>query len=489
MTVDDYAQGGKYFEVEAGATATFEMSFIPDEAGNRTIKIYRYNNQAYYNPVIAQGTVNIAAAKAYDLRFSNGVVLNAQDYIISNSTAKLQVDIENRSQYDYDDYIKTWVMTPGEDNYWYTSTSVDTPVTIGAGSKETVTIDVPNLANGDYWFILCYKTNGQFISFGDSRSYTDFYDYAVSYSVDLTHLGDQLNELRQQAQQLLDENTDMTQAAYLLSNALEETTDVEWSEEALNDAIDLLSDAIDQASIIIKAEKTLPHMLALTESTNVYTDEALENYYTQWQTKYEAGTMTKEEAEALTNPFLLTAEGATGATSDFLLSAWDGNGYYVNTWSNEEFGTPFIEYVTETGAANLKAKIMTATLTDLPIGYYDVESSMLLESSGDTPEGVFMQVGKGKAVALTTGTVEASGSTTKDGTLTIKLQVNGVNNVSRLAFKNMRYTFNEETTGITEATQEAKAASHQVYDLQGRQLNGMPMRKGLYIVNHKIMMK
>ena len=99
---------------------------------------------------------------------------------------------------------------------------------------------------------------------------------------------------------------------------------------------------------------------------------------------------------------------------DLLMSAWDEtvenwNSYHVNTWSVEgetdgsEFKVPFIEYWIGNGES-LAAKTLTATMTDLEAGDYDVTAwvRVRIKDGAEAPAyGITFQANEGEAVNVT----------------------------------------------------------------------------------------
>ena len=70
-----------------------------------------------------------------------------------------------------------------------------------------------------------------------------------------------------------------------------------------------------------------------------------------------------------------------------------------------------------------------------------------------------------------------------DGKLTIKFNVAADNNISWLAFKNVKFAYNENATvGITNVN-NAKNANDAIYNLNGQKVQ--KAQKGLYIINGK----
>ena len=209
-------------------------------------------------------------------------------------------------------------------------------------------------------------------------------------------------------------------------------------------------------------------MKQLVDATNVYTAEALDNYYSKWVAKLEAKTLTSDEANALQDPFLVTGWHANITVDNFLLSAWDTNpdfnnaAYYINTWSTEgvegsnnyagvEFGVPFFEYFAD-AANSLAEKTLTATMNGLEAGNYDVTALVRVELKNDATEstGITLQVNEGEAVNAADGDqvgtskfyikeVTATGTVGEDGVLNIKFNVAAENTIHWLSFKNVKF--------------------------------------------------
>ncbi len=249
----------------------------------------------------------------------------------------------------------------------------------------------------------------------------------------------------------------------------QERTHTETDIDLLKSTIESLSNAIQASKASIIANDVLPQMKALTESTNFYTNEAYQAYYGQWQAKYDAGTLTYEEATALQDPYIITGWHANVTVDNFLLSVWDTNpdfnnaDYYINTWSIEgvsdgsEFKVPFFEYWT--GDANsLGAKTLTATMNDITPGDYKVTAWVRVRYSDgvtDAPTGITMKVNEGEPVDVCAGEpvtgsqfyigeFTAEGTVGEDGTLTFSFDIDESNNISWLSFQNVMYTSMEE---------------------------------------------
>ena len=247
-----------------------------------------------------------------------------------------------------------------------------------------------------------------------------------------------------------------------------------------------ITNATNSVAAYTKAGETLTQMQTLTTQTNVYTTSALNNYYTQWKTKYDNNTLTDEEANALQNPFTKTGWHASITADNFLMSSWnsepdfkDGESpYYINTWSEEGntdgtgMTTPFFEYYVDEG--KLAERTLTATMEGVTPGNYYVDVLVRIsKNAGEetTVHGITLDVNDGIATDLCTGekdvnsrfygTFRALGTVGDDGVLKININVAEDNNVHWLAFKNVVYTeFDggtvEQKTALANAIEEAE---------------------------------
>ena len=321
----------------------------------------------------------------------------------------------------------------------------------------------------------------------------------------------QLEELLGKARTLLEE-VEVESVKTTLANAIKTAEDVQSSSnpDDYKAALATLTAAVDAAEASVSAKSTLAAMKALVDATNVYTEEALNTYYTQWNDKYQAGTLTKGEASALQNPDVVTGWHAAITVDDFLLSAWDTNPnfvdapYYINTWSVEgdtdgsNFRVPFFEYWTGDDAS-LGARTLTATMSGLEAGEYEVKALVRVRTKNNTGsytsgEGITLQVNEGEPVDVTkgdkkyeqaadnnffVGEFKAKGNV--EGDLNIKFNVAAENNVSWLSFKNVWYTRLGVINGINSLNNEAQ--SNTIYNLNGQKVE--KAQKGLYIMNGK----
>jgi hypothetical protein len=223
-------------------------------------------------------------------------------------------------------------------------------------------------------------------------------------------------------------------------------------------------------------------------NTNVYTATAYATYYTEPKAKYDAGTLTIEEANALN---IMGGWHVANTIDDILLSAWTIGGeqctnydksLYINTWSTEgnsdgsNFKTPFFEYWV--GSGNLAANTIQGEVTGLiPDGLYKVDVWARLQKSGSdfADNGITLQVGEGTALDLTkaaqigstnryANVFTASGTADADGKLTVKIVVAENSGCSWLSFKDVKYAELEDeriplANQLATAVAEAKSLS------------------------------
>jgi len=313
----------------------------------------------------------------------------------------------------------------------------------------------------------------------------------------------ELNDLRTKAADLK-EQVEIVPVKDDVARVLAATAEVSGTEE-ITAAVEALKAVVGKAEASLIAKEVLPLMKEFTETTNVYTEEALEEYYGQWVAKYEDGSLTKAEADALQNPFLLTGWHASITVDNFLLSAWDTNpdfqdaAYYINTWSTEgendgsDFKVPFFEYWTN-DANSLGEKTLTATMNGLEAGWYEVSAwvRVRVKNGAEAPAyGITLSANEGEAVDVAAGDqigesqmylgeFTAVGEVGEDGVLKIQFNIAADNNISWLAFKNVMFE-KAEWTGVNGIARNAQTNS--IYNLNGQKVE--KMTKGLFILNGK----
>ena len=241
------------------------------------------------------------------------------------------------------------------------------------------------------------------------------------------------------------------------------------------DVIALMT-AVENAKASIEAythmKKVLDDMTTIAEATNVYTAEAKNAYdeaVAAAQKGYDEGTVSDADAAAFNYGSRLD-----GTIPTLLLSAWTAKATgipYINTWSVEgnndgtNFFTPFFEYWV-TDANSLAADTLTATLSGLEAGEYDVTAWVrvrMKDGAAAPATGITMQANDGEPVDVAAGqqvgtsqfyldTFTATGEVGEDGVLKIKFNVAADNNISWLSFKNVKYTKKPEAPAIDENT-------------------------------------
>ena len=270
----------------------------------------------------------------------------------------------------------------------------------------------------------------------------------------------ELENLRKQATELLS-TVEIEAVKTILTTALSETAEVSGKAETLA-ALEIMKPAVEKGETSVTAKNTLAKMKELIDATNVYTQEAYDQYYGTWLAKYENATITKAEAQALQNPSLTTGWHAQITVDNFLLSAWDTNpdfnnaAYYINSWSVEgdndgtNFRVPFFEYFHDDGTT-LGEKTLTATMNGLEPGEYTVSAwarVRVKDASQTSAYGITIQANDGTAVDVCNGDqterfflkeVSATGTVGDDGVLKIMFNVAADNNIHWLSFKNVKF--------------------------------------------------
>ena len=268
---------------------------------------------------------------------------------------------------------------------------------------------------------------------------------------------------------------DVDQTAPMNAEVLKALTDALTTYGNLADGSDLYStastalktataNATASIAAYASAKTALDNRNKLYEDNNFITDEAYSTYYTDPMAKYEARTLTTDEAKAINNPYAISGWRDDANTNKFMGSAYgitDYNGVpYVNTWSTEgesdgsNFKVPFYEYWVADGSI-LGDKTLTTTKTGLTAGkVYKVSAWVRARLSNNQTApvtGITMDAG-GSSVAITGAQVGSSqlyldnytvyGTADSEGTLTVNFKVAGTN-ASWLSFQNLKY---EEAT-------------------------------------------
>ena len=333
------------------------------------------------------------------------------------------------------------------------------PIYVKVEPNTTLTVGINNENNTELWTIW------------DNFVLTYYGPDADIETVKNSAIFDQLAELSKKAEELKAQ-VEVEAVKQALTDAVKNSASAS-NVETVNAAVETLKAAIDKAEASIKAKSVLPKMKQLIDATNVYTAEALDEYYGKWVVKYNDGSLTKTEANALQDPFLTTGWHAAITVDNFLLSAWDTEadlfqGYYINSWSVEgesdgsNFLVPFFEYWTGDGES-LAQRTLTGTMTGLEPGEYEVKAlvRVRMKNGAQAPTyGIEMQVNDGKGTNVAAGTqvgtsqmfldeFTATGTVGEDGVLKIKFNVAADNNISWLAYKNVFFT-KKETSPVIE---------------------------------------
>ena len=222
-----------------------------------------------------------------------------------------------------------------------------------------------------------------------------------------------------------------------------------------------VTDAENSANAYASAKTALDNREKLYEDNNFITADAYQIYYTEPLAKYEARTLTTDEANAINNPYAISGWRKDANTNKFMGSAYGITDYddtvpYVNTWSIEgesdgsNFKVPFYEYWVGDGSI-LGDKTLTTTKTGLTAGkVYKVTAWVRTRLSNNQTApvtGITMDAG-GSSVAITGTQVGSSqlyldnytvyGTADSKGTLTVNFKV-ACTNASWLSFQNLKY--------------------------------------------------
>ena len=238
--------------------------------------------------------------------------------------------------------------------------------------------------------------------------------------------------------------------------------------ENYNAAVNAINAASASVAAYANAKAYFDSAESILAGTNVYTEEAYNQYFATPLAKYNAGTLENAEASS----FIKHSAGyrSDKTVDEILLSAWTIGGaqahkfdtpLYINTWSNEgdtdgsEFFAPFFEYWVG-DAELLAATDIQAKVTGLePNATYSFTIRARVRATNNSEKianAITMKVGEGEAVDISSGAqfglfyvgeFSAFGQTDSEGTLTATITVAEGCNVSWLSFRDAEY---EEVT-------------------------------------------
>lgn len=328
----------------------------------------------------------------------------------------------------------------------------------------TCNITTATTANGVYGFDVDVTDGTLTLGLAKDKAGTNWHTIQIKSLalkvVNVRHISEAYAEVLPEAEELAQKAMPAEAKAALLAALDEEVMSTE-NLEALKEAVKA---AKEGAQSYEQFGTMLDAMKELVDGTNVYTEEALTDYYTKYAEKYLAGTLTPAEGGALQNPSLVTGWHANITCDNFLLSAWDTNPdfqnapYYINTWSTEgdndgsNFRVPFFEYWTGDGDS-LGERTLTATMNGLAAGNYEVSAWVRVRAKNgyEAPAyGISLQANDGTPVNVAAGAqvgtsqffldnFTATGTVGANGVLKIKFIVAADNNISWLSFKNVKF--------------------------------------------------
>lgn len=305
----------------------------------------------------------------------------------------------------------------------------------------------------------------------------DLSEYVTNYNTALT------------AAKAISQNSPMnTSVKTALSTAISNYSNVSTTDKAaLIAATSALNTAATNATASIeayaKAKTILESMKKFTESTNFYTADALNTYYTTPKNKYDAGTLTNDEIAKLQDPYVKGGWKSERNVWGVLRSTWADETLNINTWSTEGdtdgsgFVRPFVEWwVDAKGTLPAGTKTGTLELGEDNIGkVYEVTANVRVQQANNKTEakGITMDVNGGASVNVCDGSklnntlvlylktgAKAYGLVGSDKKLNINFTASDDNTINWVAFKDVKYTetniavLNEDNASNTIAAAE-----------------------------------
>lgn len=185
LLVNGTMNQGFAFEVESGKTVTKDLTFTPTSAGEIPVSICRRsyaNGQYSYTPVVS-GTVNVVAARTYDLSLSITVDGMDSDGCVFTPTLKTTIRVKNNGTYDYNNDLLVYLLREEYDGNSYYQDAKRTALNVAAGKEQTVQVEFIDVPSEYLYSISCsyYYTVGQMhYSSTDTFYYYEMDDAAIT---------------------------------------------------------------------------------------------------------------------------------------------------------------------------------------------------------------------------------------------------------------------------------------------------------------------
>jgi|GEM_PF-3931100 len=348
---------------------------------------------------------------------------------------------------------------------------------IAAGKYERTYSPVVTITDGNLTCGIKRETNKG----TDWAAFDNFYLYYVG-QISSTEIKDAYTTAVTTAKETANKTDKMSQTAKTaLTEAINDYGALDASsadDDALKSATENLNKAVTNVNSSIAAyahaKTVLTNREALLATTNFYTADAYDTYYTKVKTAYDAGTLADADASALEDPSTVTGYQAAKQTPAFLgsvtgVTGYDGNVPYVNTWSKEglsdgsNFTVPYYEYfasdANQNGTKSLSDATLTFTKTGLEAGTYKVtlwaRAQMTYGKTDNAITGITMNVNGGTSKTFAGPALGKNsfylenetlyGTVGTDGTLKLNVVVAGTNS-SWLSIKNVKYEKVEDMT-------------------------------------------
>lgn len=262
--------------------------------------------------------------------------------------------------------------------------------------------------------------------------------------------------------------------------------DLDALEGYIQNLTDMYSAAESSVSAYESAKSCLDEIDEIFERTNYYKTAAYNTFNTErttFETAYTEGTLTAAQITEYRNSVFGTGWHSANTIDNVLLSPWGLSDdyttkFYVNTWSVEAdnkvngsgMTTPFVEYWAA-DASTLDATSLSAMFPGVNAGTYKVSVLVRVRLSNgvtDEPTGITFSVNGGTAVDVCKGKTCDDGaqfrydtySTTvtlaKKGVLNVAFNVLEGNNISWLAFRDIKYVIDDTPAVSGDANGDGK---------------------------------
>ena len=488
LFVDNTLAGGKMFEVEGGQAKDFSIEYIPTSTGNKELKIC--TNKDGTN-TIATGSITVIEPEGgvptdnVDLTFAQEII-NAEGTNVLGKTAQVKITITNNTSSNYSGVmcLLTWKWTGGNGS----ANGPYSEITIPANSTIEIIRVSDELTGADkYSFTTFYYKNGEEVE--DQSKIYEFYTPVDAY----TAYDAAGNPTMKRAVATI-----TTDAATTFVDLRGQTAVQTVESQANPNTIFLLDDdaSITGATNVVKGSTA--ESIVLTDGYDFYTPVAFTAQQISYTRTFTTGYATDGSGwSTITLPFAVSKVTAEGNEIDWFHGEGDtGKNFWVMAFDGDNGSTVNFTYVSQMQANTPYIIAVPGSqykpqwqLVNKPLTFSATDIQVLANAKAALTGNAYKFMGSfvGKAATSDYYVMNSEGTSFEKGSTAVepfRAYFTPTSNSSQHSSLSITFVGGQTTAIEMLNSTESQASDGQIYDLQGRKVNGQAS-KGIYIINGK----